>query len=140
MSNFSKNNRPPNLSDWVFFATEKDPNVCRLAGGDAEYLLRVRAANKPVISIHQASRGKYRWTVEMDLIEGFDGSYKVKLSPPASKKVFEIMHSINSIQPDDLPSSPFFFFGDAQYSSVDDAITVANQLAALPDHSYVKRD
>ena len=54
-------NRPTNLSEWVFFSTEKDRHISPLLGGDCQYNQLVRAANKPVISIQQKSRDKYRF-------------------------------------------------------------------------------
>jgi hypothetical protein len=137
MASSTKIKRPTNLSQWVFFATEKTQNFDRLAGGDREYIQRVRAANKPVIYIFQNIRGKYRWGVSIDMIEGFNGQHRVKLSHKGSKLAFEILHSVESVKPDDGSLFPFFSFGNARYSSIDDAVIVANRLTTLPADCYV---
>ena len=73
----------------------------------------------------------------MDMVEGFDGQHQVELSPDTSGLVFQIMRGVKSFKPDYGSPSPSFSFGYTCYSSIDDAITVANQLAALSIDSYV---
>lgn len=75
--------------------------------------------------------------IEMDMVEGFDGQHQVKFSPDASELVFRVMRGVKSFKPDYGSPSPFFSFGYTHYSSIGDAISVANQLAALPIDSYV---
>jgi hypothetical protein len=108
-----------------------------LAGGDREYIQRVRAANKPVIYIFQNNRGKYRFCVSIDMVEGFDGQHRVKLSHLGSKLAFEILHSVESVKSDDGSLFPFFSFGNARYSSIDDAVIVANRLTTLQADCFV---
>jgi hypothetical protein len=135
MTTFTKITRPTNLSRWAFFANEKDQNFDQLAGGDREYILRVRAANKPVVTVLYRHSGKYRWNVAIDMIEGFDDQHRVKLSPFGSQLAFDIMHSVSSVQTNNDPL--FVSFGDARYSSIDDAIFVANLLTALPNDCFI---
>jgi hypothetical protein len=137
MASSTRFKRPTNLSRWVFFATEKTQNFDPLAGGNREYIQRVRAANRPVIYIFQSNRGKYRFGVSIDMIEGFDGQHRVKLSHKGAKLAFEILHSVESVKSDDGSLFPFFSFGNARYCSIDDAVIVANRLAALQGDCFV---
>jgi hypothetical protein len=45
------------------------------------------------------------------------------------------MHSVSSVQTDD--NLLFVFFGDARYSSIEDAVIITNRLAALPDDCFI---
>ena len=60
--------RPTNLSQWVFFGALKDKSVNWAIGGDFKYINLVRSNHKPIIFIRQNDRGKYRWTVCIDLV------------------------------------------------------------------------
>ncbi|RCJ37301.1 hypothetical protein A6770_40275 [Nostoc minutum NIES-26] len=128
-----KNYRPTNLSEWVFFG--KQGTFSQLLGGDIDYINRVRANNRPVICIVQKPRGKYRWLVEFDCVEGF--AIKTYLSDIGAVKAGEIAKSYPHKTISVLGKCYSYFC--ARYTTEEDAIAVANQLALLTKEDFQPR-
>jgi hypothetical protein len=82
------------------------------------------------------NRGKYRFLVEIDLIEGFTGEHRIKLTPSASLEALKIMKNAFSKKANDGSQCTFYSYGYAYYSFLEDAVNVANQLAAFTPTSY----
>lgn len=123
--------RPANLSKWVFIG--KEGTFSQMLGGDLAYIRKVRAANRPVISIVVRPRGKYRFLVAIDLLEGFrNREHGYVFTDLGRKHLHQIMTSRTHL-------SPCHFLGVnvctyASYLSLEDAVDVANALAALAEH------
>ena len=133
----SKSKRPKKLSKWVFFG--KQGQLSRgenLLGGNASYVQLVRQQNRPVIYIHELGKQKYRWQVGFDLVEGFQKSY-VKLTPEYSHYVYEVLREPESVKKGYGSVGDIQSFGFARYSSLEEAIAVANKLADLPVEAFI---
>ncbi len=133
----SKTRRPRKLSKWVYFGQQsKLSRGENLLGGNASYIQLVRRENRPVIYLHELGKQKYRWQVGFDLVEGFERSY-VKLTPEYSHYVYEVLREPESVKKGYGSVGDIQSFGFARYSSLEEAIEVANKLAELPKSAFI---
>ncbi len=137
MKQKNKSKRPKNLSRWVYFAHESDLSGAELfLGVNASYLQKVRANNRPVIYLHELNNPKYKWEVAIDLVEGFNLN-PVKLTPIKSHEVYCILTAPSSRKKDYGAVGDIVSFGDARYSSLEDAVMTANKLAQLEESDFI---
>ena len=135
----SKIKRPRNLSKWVFFGQSHLSREENLLGASASYVQKVRKENKPVIYVHELGKHKYRWEVGIDLVEGFKES-RIRLTPDFANYVYEILIGPASVKKGYGSINAIQSFGFARYASLDDAVTVANKLANLPESAFIFPD
>ena len=133
--------RPTNLSKNVFIAPEKEHIAARQDGEVYQpylkYLRSVRTKDLPVINIWiLMSRSKYRYLLEFDLYEGFTGNKGCTLS--FTKEGVSILNKIITSKPHKkIAPITSCSYAACQYTSLEDAVEVANQLAAFDDSSEV---
>lgn len=134
----SKTKRPKKLSKWVHF--EQQSKLSRgenLLGGSAKYIQLVRRENRPVIYLHELGKQKYKWSVGIDLVEGFERS-GVKLTEKYAQYAYEVLiEQPESVKKGYGSVGAIQSFGDAKYSSLEEAIAVANKLAELPESAFI---
>ncbi len=127
MSKTSVLKRPDNLSSWVLLTHPATPT-----GTVRDFLQKTRAADRPFIRINYYPRYKYRYVVECDLLEGLLHDYNIGFT---RQGIAEVERSIKSLQ---HKTSCTFCAGNcyayARYLSLEDAVEVANALAALADY------
>ena len=130
--------RPEELSDWVFWG--KEGTFPALLGGSVKYVKKVRKANRPVISITVSARGKYRYSLEIDLLEGF----KLNNIVPTSEGLEIIKCWITDStyrHPHDISTcscpAPYYYgrFSDREY-----VVKAANALSNIPLEYYVSNE
>ena len=133
----SKSKRPKKLSKWVYFGQQaKLSGQNNVLGANQSYIQLVRRANKPVIYLHELKNPKYKWEVGFDLVEGF-GVEGVKLTEESAQYVYEVLVEPESVKKDYGSVGAIQSFGDARYSSLEKAISVANKLAELPESAFI---
>ena len=133
----SKSKRPKKLSKWVYFGQQaKLSGQNNVLGANQSYIQLVRRANKPVIYLHELKDPKYKWEVGFDLVEGF-GVEGVKLTEEYAQYVYEVLVEPESVKNDYGSVGAIQSFGDARYSSLEKAISVANKLAELPESAFI---
>ena len=133
----SKSKRPKKLSKWVYFGQQaKLSGQNNLLGANQSYLQLVRRANKPVIYLHELKNPKYKWEVGFYLVEGF-GVEGVQLTEEYGQYVYEVLVERESVKKDYGSVGAIQSFGDARYSSLEEAIAVANKLADLPVEAFI---
>lgn len=98
-----------------------------------DFLKKIRAADRPLVRIQVLLRYKYRYSVECDLLEGFKDGANIGFTRQGIAQVERIITSKQH------KSSCLFWTGNcfayARYLSLEDAVEVANALAALADYS-----
>lgn len=105
-----------------------------MLGGSFAYIKKVRKANRPVIYLTLRPKGEYRFSVSIDLIEGFDNC-DYQFTEYGNQKLSEIMTS-------KLHKTITCFglvkcFAVANYTSFADATEVANSLVDLSEERGV---
>lgn len=131
---FTENSEIVKLSKWVFIG--KQGTFSEMLGGDKDYILRVRRACRPVVYISIRPRGKYRFYVGIDLLEGFGFSaHNYKFTSSGNQRLKEIITS--RVQKKDTELGNVYCFTYARYTSLSDAILVANALAGLADEKDI---
>lgn len=133
----SKTKRPKKLSKWVYFGEQdKLSRGENLLGASSSYIQKVRTGNKPVVYLHELRSPKYKWEVGIDLVEGFESNY-VKLTEEYAQYAYEVLIEPESVKKGYGSVGAIQSFGDARYSSLEDAIDVANKLAELPESAFI---
>ena len=127
MSKTSVLKRPDNLSSWVLLTHPATP-----PGTVSNFLKKTRAADRPFIRINYYPRYKYRFIVECDLLEGLLHGYNMGFTMHGIAEVERIITSLQH------KTSCTFCAGNcyasARYLSLENAVEVANALAALADY------
>lgn len=124
--------RPPTLSEWCLFGQNK--TFCALGGTAPAYMDKIRKTDRPVICITDLGRGKWRWLLELDVVEGFrsnnmtttcEGQKAIK--PWFSSKVYRSPRHFYCLGPN---------YYSARFNSLDYVVEAANALANLPASCY----
>ncbi|MBD2772541.1 hypothetical protein [Iningainema tapete] len=115
-----------NLSEWVLFTdASTQPLTVK------SFLSKVRTADRPFIRIYVYPRKKYRYCVECDLLEGLKVGNNIGFTELGITKVEQIMTCFPH------KTQVLFRAGNcyvyARYLNLEDAICVANSLAALAE-------
>lgn len=126
MSKTSVLKRPDNLSSWVLLTHPATP-----PGTVRDFLKKTRAAERPFIRINYYPRYKYRYVVECDLLEGLLHGYNMGFTRQGIAEVERIIASKQHKTNCTFCAGNCYAY--ARYLSLEDAVEVANALAALAD-------
>ena len=126
MSKTSVLKRPDNLDRWVLLTHPATP-----PGTVRDFLKKTRAADRPFIRINYYPRYKYRYIVECDLLEGLLHGYNMGFTMQGIAEVERIITSLQHKTVCTFCAGNCYAY--ALYLSLEDAVEVANALAALAD-------
>lgn len=121
-------------SNWVFIG--KQGTFSEMLGGDKDYIMRVRESGRPVVYISIRPRGKYKFNVAIDLMEGLNFySHSYEFTEYGNQRLKEIITS--KAHKKDTSLGNVYCFTYAGYTSLSDAILVANALAGLAEEKGI---
>lgn len=127
MSKTSVLKRPSHLDRWVLLTHPATPT-----GTVTHFLDLTRRHDRPFIRINYYPRYKYRYIVECDLLEGLRHGYKMGFTIAGIAQVERIIASKQ--HKTNCTFHPGNCYAYARYLSLEDAVEVANALAALADY------
>lgn len=131
----SNKTRPTELSEWVFF--DQGQKINWMVGSTQEFSHKVKSNMRPMIYIHYLGGGRrYPYEVAIDLVEGFSTSC-YQFTEEAANRVIDIFTNGRKYKSTCYFSREHFGrFYYARYATVQDAVEVANGLAALDSNCF----